>query len=289
MTTDVATYGRGLPQKPRGILALPKAVLASLTFICLLVLLSILAPVVTQFDYDAQDVFRAFQLPNSTHFFGTDALGRDLFSRLLYGGRVSMSIAFITALSSVAIGIVFGTIAGYSGGWIEKIMMRMVDILYTLPSLIIMILVMLVFGRDLFGIFIALSITGWLGTARLMRAQVRSWKNRPFVEAARALGMSPLRTVVRHIIPNCIGPIIVELSYQIPTNVLAEAFLSFLGIGLRPPIPSWGVLAEEGWKTLQIYPHLTIFPGIAIFLTMLAFNILGDHLRDKLDPVLRGR
>ncbi len=278
-----------LSQPKSKFFSLPKAVIVSVLFIGLLAFVTLFAPILTQFDYDSQDVFRSFQLPNLTHLFGTDALGRDLFSRLLYGGRVSMSIALVTALSSVAIGICYGTLAGYAGGWTERVLMRIVDILYTLPSLIIMILVMLVFGRDLFGIFIALSITGWLGTARLMRAQVKSWKNRPFVEAARALGMGPLRTIVRHIIPNCVGPIIVELSYQIPTNVLAEAFLSFLGIGLRPPIPSWGILAEEGWKTLQVYPHLTIFPGIAIFLTMLAFNILGDHLRDKLDPVLRGR
>jgi ABC-type dipeptide/oligopeptide/nickel transport system permease subunit len=122
-----------------------------------------------------------------------------------------------------------------------------------------------------------------------MRAQVMAWKTRPFIEAARALGMRPMRLIIKHIIPNCIGPIIVELSYQIPTNVLAEAFLSFLGIGLKPPTPSWGVLAEEGMKSIEVYPHLSLFPGIAIFLTMLSFNILGDHLRDKLDPSLRGR
>jgi oligopeptide transport system permease protein len=167
--------------------------------------------------------------------------------------------------------------------------MRIVDILYTLPSLIIMILVMLIFGRDLFGIFVALTITGWLGTARIMRAQILSWKHRPFVEAASSLGIPHIQIIWRHLLPNCVAPIIVELSYQIPTNILAEAFLSFLGIGIRPPTPSWGILAEEGWRALRIYPHLTLFPGALIFITMLSFNILGDDLRDRIDPFLRGK
>ncbi len=262
---------------------------ASIGFICLLIIVSFGAPWIAPFDYDVQDVTNNYAAPSWQHLFGTDALGRDLFSRILYGGRVSMSIALITALSSVMIGIIYGTIAGYVDGWVGRIMMRFVDILYTLPSLIIMILIMLVFGRDLSGIFIALTATGWLGTARLMRAQVLSTKNRPFVEAGRALGLSDFSLVVRHIVPNCIGPIIVELSYQIPTNVLAEAFLSFLGIGIRPPTPSWGVLAEEGWKALRYYPHLPLFPGLVIFFTMLSFNFIGDALRDRLDPVLKNR
>ena len=263
--------------------------LAAGGFILVLLVLGFLAPWIAPFDFDLQDVNLSYGLPTLKHLFGTDALGRDLLSRLLYGCRVSMSIALVTAASSVAIGSIYGTIAGYAGGWTDRILMRFVDILYTLPSLIVMILVMLIFGRDLGGIFIALTITGWLGTARLMRAQVLSWKTRPFVESAHALGMRPWRIVVKHIIPNCVGPIIVELSYQIPTNVLAEAFLSFLGIGIRPPTPSWGVLANEGWQAVSIYPHLTFFPGIFIFLTMLAFNIIGDNLRDRLDPMLRGR
>ncbi len=266
-----------------------KHVIVACAFVILLLIMGLLAPWIAPYGYDVQNVANSYGAPTGHHWFGTDALGRDLFSRILYGCRVSMSIALVTALSSVAIGVIFGTIAGYAGGWTERLMMRFVDVLYTLPSLIVMILVMLVFGRDLTGIFVALTITGWLGTARLMRAQVKSWKERPFVEASRALGMSPLRTIVKHIVPNCIGPIIVELSYQIPTNVLAEAFLSFLGIGIRPPTPSWGILAEEGWRALQIYPHLTLFPGAFIFLTMLAFNVIGDNLRDRLDPMLKGR
>ncbi len=260
-----------------------------ISFIVLIFVVSLTAPWIAPFGFDQQNVNNAHLLPNLTHWFGTDALGRDLFSRLLYGGQVSMSIALVTAISSVILGTVIGTISGFFGGWTDRIIMRFIDILYTLPSLIIMILVMLIFGRGLIGIFAALTVTGWLGTARLMRAQVLSWKTRPFVEAARALGVSRFRLLMRHILPNCIAPLIIELSYQIPTNVLAEAFLSFLGIGVSPPTPSWGVLAEEGWRALQIYPHLTLFPGMIIFLTMLSFNLLGDNLRDRLDPFLRGR
>lgn len=261
----------------------------SLLCIAIIAFVSLAAPWIAPYTPDAQNVQDAYMGPHLKHFFGTDALGRDLYSRLIYGCRVSMSIALVTAISSVLIGTVVGTLAGWFGGAVDRWLMRLIDILYTLPSLIIMILVMLIFGRDLLGIFVALTITGWLGTARLVRAQVLSWKSRPFVEAGRALGLPPLRLVLRHILPNCMGPVVVELSYQIPTNVLAEAFLSFLGIGLRPPTPSWGILAEEGWRALQVFPHLTIFPGLAIFISMLSFNVLGDYLRDRLDPMLRGR
>ncbi|MEO5667205.1 MAG: ABC transporter permease [Bdellovibrionota bacterium] len=254
-----------------------------------LTIIAVLAPWITPYHFDAQNVLDSYASPSMQHWFGTDALGRDLLTRLMYGCRISLSIAFLTAFSSLIIGVVYGTISGYVGGWVDVAMMRFVDILYTLPSLIVTILIMLIFGRDLTGIFIALTITGWLGTARLMRGQILSWKNRPFVEAARSLGMPHLRIIALHLIPNCIAPIIVELSYQIPTNILAEAFLSFLGVGIRPPTPSWGILAEEGWRSLRIYPHLTLFPGALIFITMLSFNVLGDDLRDRLDPFLKGK
>lgn len=270
-------------------LSMPRAPKYSAVFIGILLISGFGAPILAPYGYEIQNVNITNQAPSLAHLFGTDDLGRDLFSRILYGGRVSMSIALITALSSSLIGILIGTISGYVGGWTDRIIMRSIDILATLPELIIMILVMMIVGRNLGGIFVALTVTGWLGTARVMRAQVMSWKHRPFVESARALGMNPLRMITRHILPNCIGPIIVQLSYQIPTNVLAEAFLSFVGIGISPPTPSWGILAENGWRALQIYPHLTLFPGMFIFLTMLSFNLIGDYLRDRLDPMLRGR
>ena len=257
--------------------------------IALLCFCALFAPWIAPFDYDIQDVMRSYESPSTHHWFGTDALGRDLFSRLVYGSRISLSIAFLTAFTSLIVGTLYGTISGYVGGWVDTVMMRIVDILYTLPSLVVMILVMLIFGRDLTGIFIALTITGWLGAARIMRAQILSWKNRPFVEAAHSIGVSHWQIITRHLLPNCAAPIIVELSYIIPTNILAEAFLSFLGIGIRPPTPSWGILAEEGWRSLRIYPHLTLFPGAMIFMTMLSFNLLGDELRDRMDPFLKGK
>lgn len=259
----------------------------SLAFLVLLLFITLGAPWLAPFPADAQNLAFAYAAPSQTFWFGTDALGRDLFSRLILGSRVSVGIALFTTLTSACLGIVYGIAAAAGGGWIDRILMRIVDIFYTLPALLIMILVMLVFGRDFTGMAIALTLTGWLGTARLMRAQVWSWKSRSFVEAGRALGLSPARLIVRHILPNTLAPLIVELSYQIPTQILAEAFLSFLGIGLRPPTPSWGILAEEGWRTLRVYPHLTIFPGLLIFCTMLSFNVLGDALRDKLDPFTR--
>jgi oligopeptide transport system permease protein len=239
-------------------------------FLVTVTLLSCLAPFVTSFAPDEQDVSKTFLAPSLDHFFGTDALGRDLFSRILYGGRVSLSIALLTATASVSIGIIYGTIAGWFGGTVDRVLMRFI-----------------VLGRGFWGLTTALVITGWLGSARITRAQVLSWKERPFVEAGRALGLPSLRLVTRHILPNCLGPVIVDLSYQIPTNVLAEAFLSFLGVGLRPPTPSWGILADEGWRALQVFPHLIFFPGLVIFITMLSFNIIGDQLRDRLDPTLR--
>lgn len=265
------------------------ALYSSISFVALLLFVSIFVPWLAPYSYEVQNVQNAYSSPSGAHLFGTDALGRDLLSRLLYGCRVSMSIAIMTAVTSVLVGVIYGTIAGYVGGWLDMAMMRFVDIFNTLPSFIIMILLMMVLGRGLLGIFVALTITGWLGTARIMRAQVISCKQRPFIEAARSLGVSPLRLICMHILPNTIAPIIVELSYQIPTNVLSEAFLSFLGIGVRPPTPSWGVLSEEGWRALQAYPHLTLFPGLCIFLSMLAFNTIGDDLRDRLDPFLKGR
>ncbi len=267
----------------------PLSLSLSALLICIFTVLAAFAPTLSPYAYEAQNLDILFQSPSAAHWLGTDELGRDLLSRLIYGCRVSMSIATLTALSSVFIGAIYGAISGYLGGLTDRIMMRMVDILYTLPTLIVMILVMLLCGRDLFGIMVALTVTGWLGTARLMRAQVLSWKERPFVEAARALGIGDFRIVWRHIFPNTLAPIIVELSYQIPSNILAEAFLGFLGIGVPPPTPSWGILADSGRKALFVAPTIALFSGLAIFLTMLAFNILGDALRDRFDPFLKNR
>lgn len=258
-------------------------------YLALIIVLAILAPLIAMYPFDLQNLDKTFLSPSLQHLFGTDALGRDLWSRLLYGSRISLTIAFATAVSSVCIGLVYGLIAGYLENRISRWMMGFVDVLYTLPTLMVSLLIMLIAGRDLTGLLLAIVATGWLGTARLVEAQVRSLKRRPFMEATDALGYGVIRKLLKHLLPNCAAPLLVELSYQIPTNVLSEAFLSFLGVGVRPPTPSWGILADEGWRTMQYYPHLIIFPGLLISLTMLSFNFIGDSLRDYWDPHLRGR
>jgi oligopeptide transport system permease protein len=261
----------------------------SVFYLLVLVILALFGPFFVSASYEVQNLDKAFLTPGLEHWLGTDALGRDMLSRLLYGSRISLSIAFLTAIVSVLIGLVYGLIAGYLENTLSRWMMGFVDLLYTLPTLMVALLVMLVVGRDFMGLVIAIVATGWLGTARIVEAQVRSLKRRPFVEAADALGVGARRKLFLHILPNCAAPVLVELSYQIPSNVLAEAFLSFLGVGVQAPLPSWGVLADEGWRTMQYYPHVIIFPGLLIALSMLSFNFIGDSLRDQLDPHLKKR
>ena len=236
--------------------------------------------------------------PNSTNWLGTDSLGRDLLSRLIYGGRVSMAVGIITALISLIIGAVYGAISGWFGGKVDSVMMRVMDIIFSIPDIVLLILVMLAFEavtisnselKAVIAIVVALSITSWAGIARLVRGQVLQTKQMLFVEAATALGASTPTILFRHIMPNILGPIIVSLSFQIPANVLAESFLSFIGLGLQPPHSSWGSLAAEGWRSLKTYPHLAIYPGFALFLSMLAFNLFGDGLRDAFDPKMKNR
>lgn len=258
--------------------------MVSLGFLLLLSLVAILAPWLTKFSYFAQDADQALQFPNSTFWFGTDSLGRDLFSRILYGARISLAVGFFTAIFSLIIGTVYGAISGYAGGKIDTVMMRAADILLALPSLLVTVMLMLVVGRGPLGIFLALGIVGWVGEARLVRGQVLQAKEMLYVEAARSLGMRSTRILFQHILPNILGPVIVSLTFGIPQNILAESFLSFVGLGLEPPFASWGTLANEGWRAYRTYPYLIFFPGIALFLTILAFNFLGDGLRDALDP-----
>lgn len=266
-----------------------KLALASLGFLLLLSLIAIFAPLLTNFTYFDQNADHALQFPNSTYWFGTDSLGRDLFSRLIYGARISLAVGFFTALFSLSIGIIYGSISGYMGGWVDNLMMRFADILNALPSLLITVLLMLVVGRGPLGIFLALGFVGWVGEARLVRGQVLQVKEMPYVEAARSLGFAPFRILTRHILPNIIGPVIVSLTFGIPQNIMAESFLSFVGLGLEPPYASWGTLANEGWRAYRTYPYLIFFPGIVLFFTILAFNFLGDGLRDALDPQMKQR
>lgn len=266
-----------------------KAAMWSMGFLIFLSLLALFAPLVTKFSYFEQNVEHALQFPNAIYWFGTDSLGRDLYSRILYGARISLSVGFFTAIFSLLIGTVYGAISGYVGGKLDSFMMRVADILNALPSLLVTVLLMLLVGRGPLGIFLALGFVGWVGEARLVRGQVLQVKEMLYVEAARSLGIRHIRILLQHILPNILGPVIVSLTFGIPQNIMAESFLSFVGLGLEPPYASWGTLANEGWRAYRTYPYLIFFPGVVLFLSILAFNFLGDGLRDALDPQMKNR
>lgn len=271
-----------------------KAAVVSAYFIVFVVLVAAFAQILAPYAFDEQNVERILLSPNAQNWLGTDSLGRDIFSRLIYGSRISIAVGIFTAVVSLMMGTVYGAVSGWFGGKVDSLMMRMVDILYSIPALVLLVLAKVTIesletfkdpeARALFSIFGALSIYGWMGMARIVRGQVLQAKQMQYIEAARSLGISSPSIVLRHILPNILGPIIVTLTFQIPANVMFESFLSFIGLGLQPPYSSWGVLANEGWRSLRTFPHLIISPGIAIFLTMLAFNLFGDGLRDAFDP-----
>ena len=222
--------------------------------------------------------------PSAAHWFGTDELGRDLLARVVYGGRISLLIGFIATLVSLLIGVTWGAISGYRGGRVDDVMMRIVDILYSLPYIFLVILLLVFFSRSILMLFVALGLVQWLTMARIVRGQVLSLKQQTFVEAARALGASDRAIVFRHLVPNTLGPVIVYTTLTVPAVILQEAFLSFLGLGVQPPAASWGTLVADGARVMVLFPWMVVFPGLALSLTLLCFNFLGDGLRDALDP-----
>ena len=270
----------------------------SLYFIIIVCIIAVFAPWIAPYSFETQDIDRALLSPNGTNWLGTDSLGRDLMSRIIYGARMSMAVGIFTAMFSLIVGGIYGAVSGWMGGWVDSLLMRVIDVLYAIPSLVLLILIGVIFSslnifenpelKALTGIFMALSVVGWVSLARLVRGQILQVREQLFVEGARALGANPWRIVIKHVAPNILGPVIVMLTFQIPSNILFESFLSFIGLGLQPPYSSWGVLANDGWRA-KSYPHLILFPGIALFLTMLAFNLLGDGLRDAFDPKLKNR
>lgn len=264
-----------------------KLAMISLYTLIGIILLAIIGPMVSAISYSDQNLSQANQYPSAQHWFGTDNLGRDLFIRVLYGARISLAIGFAASLINLVIGVIYGGLAGLLGGRTDRIMMNIVDILYGIPVLLYVILLMVVLKPGLSNIFIALGIAYWLGMARIVRGQILSLKEQEYIMAARILGASTWRILLRHLIPNSMGPIIITMTLAIPEAIFTEAFLSFIGLGVAAPMASWGVLASEGVVSLRSYPFQLFFPAAAISITMLAFNFLGDGLRDALDPRVR--
>ncbi|MEM9440186.1 MAG: ABC transporter permease subunit [Pseudomonadota bacterium] len=263
-----------------------KAAMTSMVIIAVIAILSILAPLLSPHPMD-EIYWDRIQAPpdiDNAHWFGTDGNGRDLFIRTLYGGRISLMVGILASLVALVIGVTYGAIAGYSGGRIDDVMMRIVDIIYALPFTFFVIILMVVFGRQIFLIFVAIGAVEWLTMARIVRGQTLSIKNREFVEAARAAGVSNAAIIRRHIVPNLLGPVIVYMTLTIPQVILFESLLSFLGLGVQEPLTSWGVLISEGAETMESAPWMLIFPAIFLALTLFCFNFIGDGLRDALDP-----
>ena len=261
--------------------------MAGLTTLILLLLAAIIAPFLTPYTYYETHLHLKNLPPSSTFWFGTDELGRDVFTRVWWGARISLFVGITASLIDLIIGVFYGALAGSIGGKVEEVMMRFADILYSLPYLLVVILLMVVIGSGITTIIIALTITGWISMARIVRGQILQLKQLDFVKAARALGASPLRILWQHLIPNTMGPIIITVTITIPTAIFAEAFLSFLGLGVQAPIASWGTMANDGLSALRYYPWRLFFPAGFISITMLSFNLLGDGLREAFDPRLR--
>jgi len=261
------------------------AVIGGIVFL-LLMTLSFLAPVIshfTHYNYEDQNLDLYAQAPSAKHWFGTDTLGRDVLTRLLYGGSVSMAVGLVATAVSLTVGVLYGAISGFIGGNLDRAMMRFVDILFSMPLIIFVILLMVFFGRHFVLLFVAIGAVEWLTMARIVRGQVVSLKEQEFIEAARALGLRKRRIILRHLIPNTLGPVIVYATLTVPSVMLLEATLSFLGLGVQPPMSSWGLMINEGAKYMQEAPWLLIFPGLALALTLFSLNFLGDGLRDALD------
>ncbi len=268
-------------------LANNRLALAGLCLLSFFVIVALLTPWIAPYDYADQNLDLGASPPSAAHWLGTDIFGRDLLTQIMYGGRLSLAVGFIATAVALIVGVTWGAIAGYAGGRVDAVMMRIVDILYALPFMIFIVLLMVVFGRNLLLLFLAIGAVEWLTMARIMRAQVQGLKQQEFVEAAHSLGLSPVTIIARHIVPNALGPIIVYTTLIIPNVMLLEAFLSFLGLGVQPPQTSWGLLISYGAESMEEYPWLLVFPGLALTLTLFSLNFLGDGLRDALD--VRGK
>jgi oligopeptide transport system permease protein len=288
--------GRSLWADARRRLFRNRAAVASIVILSIVALLALFAPALSQYSYDAQDYDHISCAPDwwpdpnalcnagGTHWFGTDSVGRDLFVRVLYGARISISVGLIATLVSLVIGVLYGATAGYVGGRWDAIMMRFVDVLYSIPYIFFVIILMTIFKRNFYLLFVAIGAVEWLTMSRIVRGQTLSLKQKEFIEAARAAGVRPVDIVSRHVIPNLLGPVVVYVTLTVPSAILAESFLSFLGLGIQEPLTSWGVLISEGKDQMETAPWLLLFPALFMATTLFCFNFIGDGLRDALDP-----
>ena len=261
-----------------------KLALVSLFFLLVMVALAILVPLLSPYTYDGQDLTLRNDPPSLSHPLGTDKFGRDIFVRLMYGARISLSVGFAAAFVNLFLGGVYGGVCRYCGGELDMVLRRIADIIYSIPSMLYVIMVMLIFGSNIFSVLLALSVSGWIGMARQVRTQVMSLKEREYAQAARVMGASHRRILFKHLITNSIGPIIVNTTLMVPQAIFTEAFLAFVGIGISIPQSSWGTMANEARSLIQSYPIQMLWPVLAISLTMLSLNFIGDGLNEALDP-----
>ncbi|WP_028778925.1 ABC transporter permease [Shimazuella kribbensis] len=264
-----------------------KGALIGLILIVLLLLIAFIGPLFNEHNYHSQNLTITNQESSGDHYLGTDSLGRDLWQRVWYGAKVSLLIAFIAAFLDVVIGVTFGGISGYFGGRVDAIMQRILEIMYSIPNLVIIILLMMYLEPGVLPIAVALSFTGWVPMARIVRAQILKLKTQEYVLAARTMGASHYRILFKHLIPNVMGPIIIAVTFSIPSAIFFEAFLSFIGLGLRPPSASLGILVSDGYRTLQLFPFQLFWPALVLCIIMLSFNLIGDGMRDALDPKMK--
>lgn len=261
-----------------------KRAIFGLTVLIIVFLLAIFGPIFSPYSYDEQNMALRNAAPSAAHWFGTDKMGRDIFVRILYGARISLGVGLVAACVNLVIGTIYGGIAGYVGGKVDMVMMRIVDILYSVPSMLYIVLIMLWLGAGVGSIILGISITCWLGMAQIVRSEVRSLKQQEFTTAAFVLGASSKRILIKHLLVNAMGPIIVNVTLQIPQAIFTEAWLSFLGVGISAPKASWGTLCEAARELIQVYPMQTIYPLVAICITIISFNFVGEGLERALDP-----
>lgn len=296
MARAVDVKGRSLWEDARHRLFRNRAAVVSIVVLSIIAMLALFGPLVLAYRYDFIDYSVVSCAPDwwpdpavlcnagGTHWFGTDSVGRDLLVRTLYGARVSLAVGLIATLVSLVIGVAYGATAGYLGGRMDELMMRFVDVLYSIPYIFLVIILMVIFNRNFFLLFVAIGAVEWLTMSRIVRGQTLSIKQKEFIEAARASGVTGFGIITRHIVPNVFGPVIVYVTLTVPAAILAESFLSFLGLGIQEPLTSWGVLISEGANQMETAPWMLIFPALFMAITLFCFNFIGDGLRDALDP-----